>query len=60
MINTTNSKKFLELELSQTDPGPVWQGSGSSGGAAFLIELEPFCKTFSKTAPSDCLKYIEK
>ena len=39
--------------------GPVWQGSGSSkngfgsgspGGAASLVELEPFSKTFGKTA----------
>jgi len=39
--------------------GSVWQGSGSSkngsgsgssGGAASLVELEPFCKTFGKTA----------
>ena len=37
---------------------PVWQGSGSSkrgsgssssGGAASLVELEPFWKTFGKT-----------
>jgi hypothetical protein len=39
--------------------GPVWQGtgssknssgSGSSGGAAFLMERKPFWKTFGKTA----------
>jgi hypothetical protein len=39
--------------------GPVWQGfdsskngsdSGSSDGAAFLMELKPFWKTFGKTA----------
>jgi hypothetical protein len=39
--------------------GPVWQGSGSSkngfgsgsfGGAAFLMRLKPFWKTFGKTA----------
>jgi hypothetical protein len=39
--------------------GPVWQGSGSSknssgsgsaGGVASLVELEPFWKTFGKTA----------
>jgi hypothetical protein len=38
--------------------GPVWQGSGSSkngsgsgssGGAAFLMELKPFWKMFGKT-----------
>jgi len=36
---------------------PVWQGfgsskngSGSSGGAASLVELEPFCKMFGKVA----------
>jgi hypothetical protein len=48
MINTTNSKKFLELELSQTDPGPVWQGSGSSGGAAFLVSWSRFAKRLAK------------
>ena len=40
------------------DVGPVWQGSGSSkngsgsgssGGAVSLVELEPFSKIFGKT-----------
>ena len=33
------------------DLGLVWQGSGSSGGAAPLEELKPFWKTFGKMAP---------
>ena len=44
---------------SNDDIGLAWQGSGSfkngsgsgsSGGAASLVELEPFSKTFGKTA----------
>jgi hypothetical protein len=37
------------MSLSNTSTGPVWEGtgsnqngSGSSGGAGFLEELEPF------------------
>jgi hypothetical protein len=45
-------------DLDVINYGPVWQGSGSfkngsgsSDGAASLMELEPFWKTFGKTAP---------
>ena len=30
--------------------GSVWQGSGSSYEVASLVEQEPFCKMFGKTA----------
>ena len=49
------ANKFLQVRYY----GPVWQGSGStknssgsgfSGGAASLVELEPFCKAFGKMA----------
>ena len=30
--------------------GSVWQGSGSSYEAAILVEQDPFCKMFGKTA----------
>jgi len=45
--------------VTPRDLGPVWQssgsskngsGSGSSSGAVSLVELEPFCKPFGKTA----------
>jgi hypothetical protein len=54
---------FLESEADKGTSiahlGPVWQGSSSSkngfgsgsfGGAAFLMRLKPFWKTFGKTA----------
>jgi hypothetical protein len=53
-IDPTNSIPSKKIPY-----GPVWQGSGSSknssgsvssGGAAFLMELKPFWKTFGKTA----------
>jgi len=47
------------LDRQVMDQGSVWQGFGStkngsgsgfSGGAASLMELEPFCKAFGQTA----------
>jgi len=57
------------ISKSSYNSGPVWQGSGSfkngSGsnsfsGVASVVELEPFCKIFGKTAPLYFFKWIEE
>jgi hypothetical protein len=63
LLASADGRFILMLEL---DLGPVWQGfgsskigsgSGSSGGAAFLMEPKPFWKTFGKTASPVGLRF---
>jgi len=41
---------FLGLVWQSSGSSKNSSGSSSSGGAASLVELEPFSKTFGKTA----------
>jgi hypothetical protein len=53
-MNTHSRKKVHAHLLGLFGRAPALakngSGSGSFGGATSLVELEPFCKTFGKTA----------